>query len=1036
MGSPAFLYFYQRNVIRSVILVCYTRSVFLLISSHASDGLCSNKNKMLILQRRLILFLALLLAALPASHTANAHIAPRGLSTASLNQVDLIASSDDETIFVVQAENYRLETVEGIDGPCQRIEMDGYESAGTVGAPQLPMRSLLLGIPPGATPSLEIVVDSPVRLPDSYRICPTPQAVVEEGDGGAVAYVEQAVAADSAAYSQNALLPAAVTRISDSGWMGRLQFVRIEIAPFQYNPSDGSLIHHPLMQVRVRHAGMAVQAVSASGVDAFTQSVQGLLLNGAQASSWAAAPVSAISAAANGGWRPPSPALRITVREEGLYAITYGDLAQAGVPIASISSHGLRLYLNGQDVAIRVVDGNNWDDVDGLFDRGDQLLFYGQGVDEKYTGANVYWLSYGAAGGIHMLTQSQGASGALVDSYPATVRYEENFNYVSSAPKLPGYNHWYGRLLTVAGANASNSWQIPLSTSALSPGSHTATVEAAMVSRTRGTHHVKFYVNGSYVGDGQWAGAAYSTFSVTFDQALLKTGSNTLRAEIINDLDGQSVSVVYLDWLQLRYQRQTSAVSDRLIFDSTGSGPRRFSVSGFSAGRLETYDVTDPLRVARILVPAGTTAEFGTASGRRFLVQETNQRKRVASLVQANTVDLLDTSNRADYFIIAHNEFLGAIQPLADYRAALGLKVVLIDVQHIYDTFNYGRVSPQAIRDFLIYAYGNWQTSGSSSYVLLVGDGTFDPRNYRSDSGRTFIPPYLEMVDPDLGETAADNRYVTIAGTDRMPDMHLGRLPAESAADVSAMVQKIIGYESAPADSGWNGKVLFVADDLKGGGGAFYNFSDAIADGSMEIDGQSIPLLPSTYQKNKLYLPSNCTSGDSCRESIVSQINHGVLMVSYVGHSAKEYWAEENMLNLSALNQMNNSVYPVMLPMTCLEGYYHEAEQGRMSLGEALVRKPKAGAIASWSSSGLGLASGHDYLERGFFMGVFHIGVRELGPATTLGKIYLYANAPAGKYDDLLDTFLLLGDPALKLRTLDSVAQPRTYGIFLPTVIR
>jgi len=992
---------------------------------------------MLILQRRLILFLVLLLAALPASPTADAHVAPRGFSTVSLNQIDLIASSGDETTFLVQAENYRLETVVGIDGPCQQIQMEGYEAAGAAGTPHLPARSLLLGIPPGATPSLEIIGDSAVHLPGSYSICPAPQAVAEEGDSGIIAYEEQAVAANPTVYSQNARLPATVTRIVDSGWMGRLQYVRIEIAPFQYNPSDGSLIHHPQIQVRVRHAGMAVQAASASGVDAFTQSVQGLLLNGAQASAWAATSLPPISAAANSGWRPPSLALRIAVREEGLYAITYDDLAQAGVPIASISSHSLRLYLNGQDVAIRVVDGKNADDVDGLFDPGDTLLFYGQGVDEKYTDANVYWLSYGASGGIHMRAQSQETGGEPVSSYRATTRFEENFNYVSSAPKLPGYNHWYGRLLTVAGANASNSWQMPLSTSFLASGSHTATLEAAMVSRTNGTHHVNFYVNGSYVGDGQWSGSAHRTFAMTFDQALLKTGSNTFRAEIVNDLNGQTISVVYFDWLQLHYQRQTSAVGDRLIFDSPGPGAWRFAVGGFSAGELEGYDITDPLRVARIPLPASARAEFGTTTnGRRFLVQRTNQRKQVASIRQANTANLLDTSNRADYFIIAHNEFLGAIQPLANYRAALGLKVALIDVQHIYDTFNYGRVSPQAIRDFLIYAYGNWQTPGSSSYVLLVGDGTFDPRNYRSDSARTFIPPYLEMVDPDLGETAADNRYVTIVGTDRMPDMHLGRLPAESAGDVTAMVRKILDYESAPADSGWNRNVLFVADDLKGGGGAFYNFSDAIADGSMEIDGQIVPLLPSEYQKRKLYLPYDCATGDSCRESIVSQINQGVLLVSYVGHSAKEYWAEENLLNLSALNQMNNTVYPVMLPMTCLEGYYHEAQQGRMSLGEALVRKPKAGAVASWSSSGLGLASGHDYLERGFFIGVFHIGVREIGAATTLGKLYLYANAPAGKYDDLLDTFLLLGDPALKLRTLGSVAQPRTYGIFLPTVIR
>ena len=356
----------------------------------------------------------------------------------------------------------------------------------------------------------------------------------------------------------------------------------------------------------------------------------------------------------------------------------------------------------------------------------------------------------------------------------------------------------------------------------------------------------------------------------------------------------------------------------------------------------------------------------------------------------------------------------------------------MVDVQHIYDVFNYGRMSPQAIRDFLTFAFWNWE----SSYVLLVGDGTFDPRRYRSDSARTFIPPYLAMVDPDLGETAADNQYVAFVGSDPMPDMYLGRLPAESASDVTVMVNKIIDYESASADSGWNRNVLFVSDDLKGGGGAFYNYSNAIADGTSAYDGKMVSLLPDAYNKTKLYLPFDCADGDSCREGIVSQINSGTLLISYVGHSAKEYWAEENLLNLAAVSQLNNDFYPVMLPMTCLEGYYHEAEKGRMSLAEAMVRKSGGGAIASWSSSGLGLASGHDYLERGFFISVFYNGLNEMGVATNQGKLYLSTYAPAGKYDDLMNTFTLLGDPALHLRTLDSVPEERTYGIFLPAIIR
>ncbi|MCL4834651.1 MAG: hypothetical protein KJZ86_19590 [Caldilineaceae bacterium] len=987
--------------------------------------------------QRLLIRLLILLLALPFGPAALAFASPAAYSPAQLDPVVLLASAEDVTAFQVQTGNYRVETVQGVAAPCQQLSLNGFETGGAAGAPGLPMRTVLLGIPADATPSLEII-SQPTLLPERFSLCPAPAAVAEESDGEVVAYSEQPAAADSTLYAQNAHYPAQAARIVESGWLGRLRYVRVELSPFQYNPVSGELFFHAQMEVRVHHSGNTMQAASTSGADAFTRSVQGLLLNGDLAGTWASQPEMALDGASNSGWMPPLPALRLTVREEGLYAVSYDELAQAGVPVGSISSHNLRLYLNGQDVAVRVVDSKNIDDTDGLLQPGDQLLFYGNGVDEKYTDANIYWLAYGAPGSLHMLSRKDVTGGQAANSYRATTRYEENFNYVSSAPKIAGYSHWYGRLLTVAGVNAAKSWQISMTASFLASGSQTASIEAAMVSRTYGSHHVKFYVNGTYVGDGQWGGANYQTFSLSFDQTLLKTGNNTIQVEIVNDLNGQTVSVVYLDWVQLHYQRQSNAVGDRLIFDGPGGGQTwRFAVNGFSTGELEGYDVTNPRRAVYLPLAAGSSVEFGVTESvaGRYLVQRTNQRRRVAAIQKAETADLLDTGNQADYFIIAHKDFLSAIQPLAKYRAERGLKVAVIDVQHIYDTFNYGRMSAQAIRDFLGYAYANWQTSGSA-YVLLVGDGTFDPRGYRSDSGPTFIPPYLEMVDHDLGETAADNRYVTIVGTDRMPDMHLGRLPAESPVDVTAMVNKILDYESASADSGWNRNVLFVSDDLKGGGGAFYNFSNAIADGSMNLDGRSVPLLPDAYQKTKLYLPFDCANGDSCREAIVAQLNQGTLILSYVGHSAKEYWAEENLFNMAALNQLNNPNYPIVLGMTCLEGYYHEAEKGRMSLAEASVRKPRAGAVASWSATGLGLASGHDYLERGFFVAVFHVGVREIGPASTFGKIFLYANSPANKYDDLLDTFLLLGDPAMKLRTLDSVAETRQFDLFLPAVER
>ena len=81
------------------------------------------------------------------------------------------------------------------------------------------------------------------------------------------------------------------------------------------------------------------------------------------------------------------------------------------------------------------------------------------------------------------------------------------------------------------------------------------------------------------------------------------------------------------------------------------------------------------------------------------------------------------------------------------------------------------------------------------------------------------------------------------------------------------------------------------------------------------------------------------------------------------------------------------------------------------------MRLPIHGAIASWSPTGFGIVTGHDYLEKGLMLAMFHDDIPQLGAAITRAKRYLLDNAPPGKYTDLVDTFGLLGDPALQVKT-------------------
>ena len=142
---------------------------------------------------------------------------------------------------------------------------------------------------------------------------------------------------------------------------------------------------------------------------------------------------------------------------------------------------------------------------------------------------------------------------------------------------------------------------------------------------------------------------------------------------------------------------------------------------------------------------------------------------------------------------------------MLDHRSADGLLVAKVNLQDIYDEFSNGFVDPDAIRDFLTYAYNNWQRQ--PQYVLLVGDGQWVFRNEIATPLHNLVPPYLVDVDPWVGEVPANSRFVSVDGeNDYLPEMAIGRIPADDAADVTAVVNKTLAYENSLAtpDGAWN----------------------------------------------------------------------------------------------------------------------------------------------------------------------------------------------------------------------------------------
>ena len=123
------------------------------------------------------------------------------------------------------------------------------------------------------------------------------------------------------------------------------------------------------------------------------------------------------------------------------------------------------------------------------------------------------------------------------------------------------------------------------------------------------------------------------------------------------------------------------------------------------------------------------------------------------SIVENSVSDLADTANGADYILITHRDLGWDINGdaeswltrIVDHRETQGLRVVVVDVQDIFDEFSYGMTTPVAIKDFLAYAYDNW-TAPAPQYVLLVGDAIYDFHDRWGTGKINYVPAYLSYT--------------------------------------------------------------------------------------------------------------------------------------------------------------------------------------------------------------------------------------------------------------------------------------------------
>ena len=930
----------------------------------------------------------------------------------------VLESNEQSLILEFTTPGYQIQTVALNGEGCQLLEVEGFGATNQVGWPQVPIKGFLIGIPSGEPPTIEILQAEAVIAPETYNICPVGKPRIVDTLNGELRYPGMEYIQDPDGYQANLFSPETLVELGETGTIRSQRVAQIRLQPFQYNPVTGELRYYKNIRVKVNfNVGTDnVRTLDQNIVDEgpFEGLLRDSLVNYQPAQWWRAPSQASLPLSPDLSLEILWHAYKILVDQDGIFQVSYVDLQTAGVPVDEINPRTLKIHSQGMETAI-YVSGED----DDAFAAGEYLLFYGQKNNSKYTDTNVYWLTWGFADGKRMPIIDGAPSGSTntPTHFQTNLHLEEDHLYQSSRPSGAQNDHWYWEALQTS-YSTQETYTFTLENLSTLPAS--IKIRGLFYSYSANPqHHTIVTINGHVVDDAYWSSGTEYSFDVTdIPQESLLPGENEIVVEA--PLDGGITSqIILINWFDIDYYDTYAAKDDVLWFDGELLGDQIFELSGFSDPDIDQgdvlFDITDPYSPTRII--SATVELIGSdyqlsfeqdiENERHYLAFSPSRRLTPSGIIPDPPSDLHNTSNGADYIIITHQDFYTDVQPLADQRISQGLRVEVVKLQDVFDEFSDGIYDPEAIRSFLSYAYANW-AQPAPSYVLLVGDGNYDFKDNFGRGELNYIPPYLLDVDPWMGETASDNRYVCVNGpADILPDMNIGRLPVKTSLEAQDMVAKILDYEANSSIEEWDHKVLFVADNADSGGD-FPAYSDAVAD----------HYLPAPYQADKIYYGENYTDTAATQAAIVNAINDGRLMVSYIGHASPEFGAYEQLLHKNSIDTLINlGKLPFFVPMTCLDGYFiFPSTPGfdYSSIAEIAVRTNDKGAIASFSPTGLGVASGHDILEKGLFEAIFYDNVTQIGPATTQAKIYLYANS--GAFRELIDTYLLFGDPYTRLQ--------------------
>ena len=676
-----------------------------------------------------------------------------------------------------------------------------------------------------------------------------------------------------------------------------------------------------------------------------------------------------------GNWK------KFYVQKSGVYQISKAFLKELGFDV-NVDPQKIKIYGNGgrmipltnsepypidlAENAIQFVGEG-----DGVFNDGDYILFYAEGVDNYntdsqthinlYADKSYYYVTSSASNGkrITPLLESSQPPDKIFATYDEYQYHEIDKTNLASLGRK-----WFGEQFKVSN---DQNFQFSFPNIVLtSPVSLVVKVAAASVNSST------FTVKLNNINVGNIDLYSFSPGATLANEAALYSTVNNSSTNIAIDLNynnkGVPSAVGYLDYISLKATSNLKGYGKQFRFSvdavSSSIGTCEYQINNATSIK-QVWDISDIYNVTTKLNAGQSQFSFKTLMGEEKKYTVVDNLDTYTPLKDSNTIvynqDLKGTIflnkqgvfEDIDYIIITPSSLNSQAERLANFhRTNSNLNVKVVNLENLYEEFSSGKQDIGAIRNFVKYVYDNPSNpSNKIKYLCLFGDASYDFKD-RIKNNTNIVPAFQSLESFSLSASFISDDYFGLMDPNEGNmqstlgiDLAVGRMLVSNLPQAEQMVTKVIDYYDKKSFGKWRNNLVFLSDDVDKG-------TDATLQSNLDDLANKITLEKPFFNLKKIHIDSyvqETTSGGQkypkAKDDFINSFGQGALVFNYFGHGGEDGLTGERIFETKdAIALSNRYKYPLFITVTC--EFTRFDNPSRPTAGEQTYWNPLGGAVS------------------------------------------------------------------------------------------